>query len=41
MKKVPPKNWGKKPSPRGTVIGRKPGRPQGEMIVVVVVVVMG
>ena len=34
--KNPPKNWGKKPSPSETLIGRKSGRPQGKVIVVVV-----
>ena len=30
---VPPEDWGKKPSPRGTLSGRKSGRPQGKVIV--------
>ena len=33
--KDPPKNWGKKPSPRETLIGKKSGRPQDKVIVVV------
>ena len=30
---VPPKIWGKTPSPRETLIGRKSGRPLSEVIV--------
>ena len=33
---VPPEDWGKKLSPRGTLSGGKSGRPQGKVIVVVV-----
>ena len=38
--KYPPKNWGKKPSPRISLIGGKSGRPLGKVTVVVVVVVV-
>ena len=33
----PPDDWGKKPSPIGTLSGGKSDRPQSEMVVVVVV----
>ena len=34
-----PQDWGKKPSPRGTLSGRKSDRPLSKVVVVVVAVV--
>ena len=34
LKKDPPKNWGKEPSPRGTLSGTKSDRPLSRVIVV-------
>ena len=36
VKKNPPKNWGKEPSPRVTLSGTKSDRPLSRVIVVVV-----
>ena len=39
-KKVPPTEWGKKPSPRWSHLRDETGRPENEVIVAVVVVVV-